>query len=119
MTRSGTSSLRRRTGNLRMALLLVGVFVAGLFAGVGPAEAATTVPTFARTDHPSLANHNVVGDFNGDGRLDLAGLALPGAGVMLSTGDGTFGPRATFPVAESSPQDIATGDVDGDGGSTC
>jgi FG-GAP-like repeat len=116
MSRSGTASgWHRRTGKLRAASVMVCVLVAGLVAGVGPAEAATTVPTFARTDHPSLANHNVVGDFNGDGRLDLAGLALPGAGVILSTGDGTFGPRATYPVAESSPQDIATGDFDGDG----
>lgn len=116
MSRSGpTNGRRRRTGKLRPALLLVGALVAGLLVGVAPAEAATTVPTFARTDHPSLANHNVVGDFNGDGRLDLAGLALPGAGVLLSTGDGTFGPRATYPVAESAPQDVATGDFDGDG----
>ena len=116
MSRSGTTnSPHRRTGRLRMALLLAGVLVAGFFVGVAPAEAATTVPRFARTDHPSLANHNVVGDFNGDGRLDLAGLALPGAGVLLSTGDGTFGPRATYPVAESAPQDLATGDFDGDG----
>jgi FG-GAP-like repeat len=116
MSRSGPmNGRRRRTGRLRPALLLVGVLVAGLFVGVAPAEAATTVPRFARTDHPSLANHNVVGDFNGDGRLDLAGLALPGAGVLLSTGDGTFGPRATYPVVESAPQDVATGDFDGDG----
>jgi hypothetical protein len=116
MSRSGTTNgPHRRTAKLRMALPLTGVLVAGLFVGVAPAEAATTVPRFARTDHPSLANHNVVGDFNGDGRLDLAGLALPGAGVLLSTGDGTFGPRATYPVAESAPQDLATGDFDGDG----
>jgi hypothetical protein len=116
MSGSGTAScLHRRTGKLRAAFVMVGVLVAGLFVSVGPAEAATTVPRFARTDHPSLANHKVVGDFNGDGRLDLAGLALPGAGVLLSTGDGTFGPRATYPVAESAPQDIATGDFDGDG----
>jgi hypothetical protein len=116
MSRSGTASdPHRRTANLRAAALMTGVLVAGLFVGVAPAEAATTVPTFARTDHPSLANHNVVGDFNGDGRPDLAGLAPGGAGVLLSTGDGTFGPRSTYPVAESSPQDIATGDVDGDG----
>jgi hypothetical protein len=116
MSRSTTtSSPRRRSGKLRILFLLVGVLVAGFFVGVAPAEAATTVPRFARTDHPSLANHNVVNDFNGDGRLDLAGLALPGAGVLLATGDGTFGPRSTYPVAESSPQDIATGDFDGDG----
>jgi hypothetical protein len=116
MPRPGTStrSLPRRR-NLRLAVTGVGVLVGALLVGVGPADAATTVPTFARTDHQSLANHNVVGDFNGDGRLDLAGLAQGGAGVLLSTGDGTFGPRATYPVAESSPQDIATGDFDGDG----
>ena len=58
----------RRTGQLRSATLLTGVLVAGQLIGIGPAEAATTVPSFTRTDHPSLANHNVVGDFNGDGR---------------------------------------------------
>ncbi|HET7196796.1 MAG TPA: VCBS repeat-containing protein, partial [Nocardioides sp.] len=116
MSRSRTTNRwHRRPGQLRTALLMVGVLVAGLVVGVAPAEAATTMPSFARTDHPSLANHNVVGDFNDDGRLDLAGLALPGAGVLLSTGDGTFGPRATYPVAESAPQDLATGDFDGDG----
>lgn len=30
-------------------------------------------PTFARTDYPLIGNDHTVGDFNGDGRIDLAG----------------------------------------------
>jgi hypothetical protein len=77
MSRSGTA-IGRSTGKLRAAVVMMWVLIAGLFVVAGPAEAATTVPTFGRTNHASLANHNVVGDFNGDGRQDLAGLALPG-----------------------------------------
>jgi hypothetical protein len=89
--------------------------VAGaLFVGAGRATAATTQPTFARTDHPSLANSNIAVDLNGDGGLDLAGLGFKTAAVLLSTGDGTFGSRAEFPVADFL-QDLTAGDFDRDG----
>jgi hypothetical protein len=88
--------------------------LAGLLATAQPATAATTRPTFARTDHPSLANSNIAADLNGDGRLDLAGLGARTAAVLLSTGDGTFGARAQFPVADFA-QDLAAADLDRDG----
>jgi hypothetical protein len=97
-----------------VALLIVTTVVGALFVGAGRATAATTQPTFARTDHPSLANSNIAVDLNGDGGLDLAGIGFKTAAVLLSTGDGTFGPRAEFPVADF-PQDLAAGDFDHDG----
>jgi FG-GAP-like repeat len=107
------AAVRGRSGCIRLALLMVAV-VGGLLVGVGAATAATTPPTFARTNHPSLANSNIAVDLNGDGRLDLAGLGTKTAAVLLSTGDGTFGPRSEFPVADFA-QDLAAGDFDRDG----
>jgi hypothetical protein len=59
----------------------------------------------------------VAGDFNNDGRLDLA-TASNGpnndVSVVLGLGDGTFGPVTHFPVG-IGPVDIVAGDFDGDG----
>jgi len=57
-----------------------------------------------------------VGDFNGDGKLDLA---IPNAGVadvsiLLGTGSGSFGTANNFPVG-TNPVSIAVVDLNGDG----
>src|SRR5213083_3066427 len=57
-----------------------------------------------------------VGDFDGDGRLDLA-VANNGSddvSVLLGNGDGTFQPAVNYPVGEF-PWSVAVGDFDGDG----
>ena len=66
----------------------------------------------------------VVGDFNGDGRLDIAvannginiqGGWLPGnVSVLLGNGDGTFQDHVDYPTG-SGPVSVATGDFNGDG----
>jgi hypothetical protein len=57
-----------------------------------------------------------VGDFNGDGRLDLVTANLMGhsVSVLLGNGDGTFQTAQTYPVGPS-PSAVAVGDFDGDG----
>jgi hypothetical protein len=59
-----------------------------------------------------------VGDFNGDGKLDLATAfhALFGSGVAvaLGTGTGTFSAPSSYTVGYS-PNSVAVGDVNGDG----
>jgi hypothetical protein len=77
-------------------------------------SAATTAPTFARADYQLFGNNYAVGDFNGDGRPDLAGAGGPTAKVRLNTGAGAFDALADYPVGGDS-QDVATGDFTGDG----
>lgn len=67
----------------------------------------------------------VVGDFNGDGKLDLAasnfGNAIGGPDgntvtILLGSGDGTFAPAHGSPVSVgASPAGILAGDFNGDG----
>ena len=107
------------------ALIALGFKIAGPKPGSKPPSEASSgtagyVPSFTRTNYDvgSQPDSVVVGDFNGDGRLDLA-VANAGDGtvsVLLGRGDGTFqspmqytvGPRGRF-------SQIAVGDFNGDG----
>jgi len=57
-----------------------------------------------------------VGDFNGDGILDIAAANVNNnsVSVLLGTGPGNFQPQATFPVG-TRPGSVAVGDFNGDG----
>jgi hypothetical protein len=57
----------------------------------------------------------VVGDFNGDGKPDLAlvSASQPSVDVVLGNGDGTFQTAQTFPM--DSSDSLAVGDFNGDG----
>ncbi|MDH4566326.1 hypothetical protein E8E95_06510 [Pseudomonas sp. BN414] len=98
---------------IRFAFLLLLILGASLVGGT-LAAASTQAPSFTRTDYPFIGNNHVVGDFNGDGKLDLAGTGAMSAKVQLANGDGTFGAAVEYPVASWS-QDIASGDFNGDG----
>ncbi|HEV2350470.1 MAG TPA: FG-GAP-like repeat-containing protein [Terriglobia bacterium] len=57
-----------------------------------------------------------VGDFNGDGKLDLAVSDLSNyVTILLGNGDGTFAPTAQSPATGSNPYFLAVGDFDSDG----
>src|SRR5207253_7937782 len=59
----------------------------------------------------------VVGDFNGDGKQDLAAAASfspAGIDILLGDGAGNFSAPTYFPVG-AEPFSLAVGDFDGDG----
>jgi hypothetical protein len=81
-----------------------------------PAIRFTPVINVAGTlPHGSVA----VGDFNGDGKLDLVAptIGANGVDVMLGNGDGTFQPAkfSATPAATGRESVVAVGDFNGDG----
>jgi hypothetical protein len=93
----------------RVTAMACGALIAA-FASSSLAQSAT----FNAQTYPLLGNNHVAADFNGDGRLDLAGTGANAVSLMLHNGDGTFGPRTNFPLAVQN-QSVAAGDFDRDG----
>jgi hypothetical protein len=57
-----------------------------------------------------------IGDYDGDGRPDVAQLdSAPRVNVLLNSGGYTFSLKSVLPVSEVQPTAIVTGDIDGDG----
>lgn len=73
-------------------------------------------PQGATFSQNGLRRAVVAGDFNGDGKVDLAVTNYDSSdvSVLLGRGDGTFLPQRRF-NATSAPFGMATGDVNGDG----
>ena len=80
-------------------------------SGAGGSGAACGQGTLILGSLPAVAGGAMVeGDFNRDGKLDLAGLGS----LLLGKGDGTFTAAASFQVA-SGARALAAGDVNNDG----
>src|SRR3954470_16626493 len=90
---------------------------AALLAALALAAPAHATVAFRQADFAAHTGPSAValGDFNADGRNDLA-VANGGSNdvsVLLGTGHGTFGPPTNF-AAHTNPQGIAVGDFNGD-----
>lgn len=81
--------------------------------GAGTLAAATNTPLPAVAGSPYAVK---MGDFDGDGKLDLATANFngPSASVLLGDGNGAFSVGGTYTTG-SSPYSLAVGDFNGDG----
>src|SRR6266545_3909963 len=108
-----------RLGRIRLSRVLwLSVLVVMLGGLLEPEAAAQTVSFGAKTDFGTGARPSsvAVGDFNGDGKLDLAvaNFGSNTVSILLGTGTGSFGARTDF-VTGSAPASVAVGDFNGDG----
>ena len=56
----------------------------------------------------------LLGDFNGDAKLDILAWVEGGLALLPGHGDGTFAPRVDFPMPDSLVS-LAVGDMNSDG----
>ncbi|HEV7860563.1 MAG TPA: FG-GAP-like repeat-containing protein [Pyrinomonadaceae bacterium] len=101
------ASVSQRTRRLTPVLFVALTIL--LCAASGAAQTAN----FAGRDYPLVGNTHIAADFNGDGKVDLAGAGL-NVRVMLGNGDGSFRSYVEYP-AGGYTQDAAAGDLNGDG----
>jgi hypothetical protein len=96
-----------RTGVCSMCL--IGLFAAASF---GQASVSFNAPKLFPAEGESL----VLGDFNGDGNLDVA-VANPhsSVSVLFGTGHGTFQPPVSYTIPGTTENAFVTGDFNGDG----
>lgn len=85
---------------------------------LGNGDGTFQAPIYSSLDTSlSCAGWLAPGDFNGDGKLDLAvgyGCGSSAISVLLGNGDGTFQPFVDYATA-SEPVAVAVGDFNGDG----
>jgi hypothetical protein len=114
-------------GNGNLDLAVVNFTRAGFAAFLGFGHGAVNYvknqsPISVNTDSAGTANKVAGGDFNGDGRLDLAyagsnlARTVGDIFILLGNGDGTFTQASDSPITlGADPSAIAAADFNGDG----
>jgi hypothetical protein len=91
----------------------IALFIFGMACAMTLGEVSAQVATFTTQKYPLIGNTHIAADLNGDGKVDLAGAGANGVSVMLGNGDGSFRPKADFPLGMQT-QAVAAGDFNSD-----
>lgn len=105
---TGMKNATSRFRGFTAAILSSGLLMSGVAQAFGQSASFTT------QTYPHLGGTHIAADFNGDGRLDLAGGSATTVQLMIGNGDGTFQPKTVFEIGFAA-QDLAAGDFNGDG----
>ena len=102
-----------KDGNADVAVPISGNGVAGFNVLLGKGDGTFQTPGIVPVPDPGIA---AAGDFNGDGKPDLAVAIMTSGnvGVLLGKGDGTFQPSVNYAVG-TTPWSVSIGDFNGDG----
>ena len=92
----------------------------GFMVSMGNGDGTFQAPVFYATAATAKLPPIVLGDYNGDGKPDIAIMEANGLNIMMNNGDGTFQRPVvypSYPAGTSNDQSgqLAVGDFDGDG----
>jgi len=103
--------MRRRIRSSSWLIFIMVCLVATTYSQSVPSVSFRVAPTYGAGSTPvSVA----VGDFNGDGKPDLANSGSSNVSVLLGNGDGSFQAAGNY-AAGPGPTSLAVGDFNGDG----
>ncbi|CAF1253532.1 unnamed protein product [Adineta steineri] len=111
-------------GYLDIVVANTGNYNIGVLFGKGDGTFRTQITTM--TEHTNIVTQIVVGDFNGDGKMDVAGVCGFDSAILLSSiptfvfvfvgyGNGSFGQQMIFSTELFWPDYVITNDFNGDG----
>jgi uncharacterized protein (TIGR03437 family) len=102
-------------GDGKPDLALGGASGGGVSVLLGNGDSTFRAPISSNVGTCFFPRSLVAGDFNGDGKLDLAvGESCSGLNILLGNGDGTFQPPVSYSTGEYI-QAMAAADFNGDG----
>jgi len=95
---------------------VVAITASSLVVYIGKGDGAFGSPIFTNLGAGQSTSRLVLGDFNGDGKVDVAVslLSFTGTGILLGNGDGTFH-AVVFPSNLASFETQSVADVNNDG----
>ncbi|CAF0893822.1 unnamed protein product [Adineta steineri] len=111
-------------GYLDIVVANQGNYNIGVFFGMGDGTFGTQITTM--TEHTNIVTRIAVGDFNSDGKMDIAGVCgVENTGLLSSIptfvtvfvgyGNGNFGQQMIFPTEPDTLKYVITNDFNGDG----
>jgi hypothetical protein len=111
---NGDGNLDLAVANLVSSALANPVASVSILLGTGTGSFGS--PTNFAVGREPYNESVAIGDFNGDGKLDLAvaNASSISVSILLGTGTGSFGPATNFGVG-TNPFSVAIGDFNGDG----